>query len=581
MNEETTSRKPQPAERVARPAGRTDGGGLRYVTRLTPACQREPVYLNYEILKVLPVVFVPGIMGSNLRSTDNRPVWRLDSTAGQPARLALDKANADAGARQIELHPDTTLVDDRGNVPGELVGSIHCTQEYRDRGWGEIGEGSYHAWLMLLEELLNDHRSGNAGAKRVGHHLAALMKLRPEGGEREAPWGAVRDFTALNAKEIQAMDGWFMPVYACGYNWLQDNKRSAEHLARRIGQIIARHHDGRNSFCKQVVLVTHSMGGLVARYCATQVAGMNERIAGVVHGVMPANGAAVAYRRCKVGMWDEDRLASLVIGQTGQETTAVFAQSPGALELLPTQNYTPRWLELQKPDGATVEQALPERDPYKEIYANRDHWWGLVKEEWLAPKDGQPIEWEQYLRQLQKAQDFHAALTPTAYHANTYAFYGADDKAAKTPSFERVVWRMQPGMFQPVSTPGARASAAPTPEQVYDMTPQQIRMDGTNPEFVGGIPNQRVRDRVFNTSYWELPASMQDGTGDGTVPGSSGRAPADCDKVKQMFRLIGVVHEPAYQHTTAQQVTVYSLVRIVQQALTPFPSPGNTTESKQ
>lgn len=580
MNE-TTSRKPQPAERVARPAGRLDGGGLRYVTRLTPTDQREPVYLNYEILKVLPVVFVPGIMGSNLQSKEGYPVWRLDAVAGVPAGLALGKSKATAGKRQKDLHPDTTFVDDRGNVPGELVGSIHSAQEYRDRGWGEVGQGSYHAWLTLLEELLNDHRSGNAEAKRVAHHIAALMKLRPEGGEREAPWGAVRDFAALDAKEIEAMDGWFMPVYACGYNWLQDNKLSAEHLARRIEQVIARHHDGRNSFCKQVVLVTHSMGGLVARYCATRVAGMNARIAGIVHGVMPANGAAVAYRRCKVGMWDEDKVASLVIGQTGQETTAVFAQSPGALELLPTQNYTPRWLELQKPDGATVEQALPERDPYKEIYGKRDRWWGLVKEEWLAPVDGKPLRWGQYMRFLRDAQRFHASLTPTTYHPHTYAFYGADDKKAKTPSFERVVWRMQPGMFQPVSAPGAPASAAPTPEQVYDMTPQQVRMDGSNPEFVGGIPNQRVRDRVFNTSHWELRASRQDGTGDGTVPASSGRAPAECDKVKQVFRLIGVVHEPAYRHTTAQQVTVYSLVRIVQLALDPVPAPASASEAKR
>ena len=259
----------------------------------------------------------------------------------------------------------------------------------------------------------------------------------------------------------------------------------------------------------------------------------------------------------------------------------MFAQSPGALELLPTQNYTPRWLELQKPDGATVEQALPERDPYAEIYAKRDRWWGLVKEEWLAPEDGQPITWEQYLFQLQNAQRFHATLAPTAYHADTYAFYGADDKKAKTPSFERVVWRMQPGMFQPVPTPGAPASVPPTPAQVYEMAPQQVRMDGSNPEFVGGIPNQRVRGRVFNTSHWELRASMQDGTGDGTVPASSGRAPAECDKVKQVFRLIGVVHEPAYRHTTAQQVTVYSLVRIVQQALDPVPAPANASEAKR
>ena len=32
--------------------------------------------------RVIPVVFLPGVMGSNLLGADNKPLWRLDSTKG-------------------------------------------------------------------------------------------------------------------------------------------------------------------------------------------------------------------------------------------------------------------------------------------------------------------------------------------------------------------------------------------------------------------------------------------------------------------------------------------------------------------
>jgi hypothetical protein len=38
-----------------------------------------------------------------------------------------------------------------------------------------------------------------------------------------------------------------------------------------------------------------------------------------------------------------------------------------------------------------------------------------------------------------------------------------------------------------------------------------------------------------------------------------------------VFRLRGIEHEPAYRHRTAQQVTVYSLIKIVADARWPAP----------
>lgn len=422
-------------------------GSLQYTWNLTDSEKTDSVHLRVGISNALPIIFVPGVMGSNLRSKDKKRVWRLDATFGVPAGLAWDKLGQTAGDRQKTLHPDRTEIDPDGSVPTKPVGSVFADDanklaaKYRARGWGEVGETSYGSFLLLLEDTLNGHRSGKP-ATDVEAKIAALMALRAEDPANQ-PWRAEKDFLVSTPADFQNLRKWFFPVYACGYNWLDDNGRAAQLLKQRINQVIAENNNTA-SRCEQVILVTHSMGGLVARACQ-QLEGMELSIAGIVHGVMPADGAPVAYRRCKLGMNDEDAKAAIVIGKTGQEVTAVFAQAPGALQLLPTQRYQRGWLEVRGPDGKTVQKVMHESDPYTEIYKRRDRWWALVKEEWLKPKDGMAIRWDDYLKFISMAEIFHTqVVTPAVYHRNTYAFYGADNRG-KTRSFERIVWQMTRG----------------------------------------------------------------------------------------------------------------------------------------
>ena len=97
------------------------------------------------------------------------------------------------------------------------------------------------------------------------------------------------------------------------------------------------------------------MGGLVARACAKRIP---DKIAGVIHGVMPALGAPVAYRRIASGTETSSpsngpvenltasRLAK-ILGETPQKTTPVLATSPGALQLLPNHLYPQPWLHVR------------------------------------------------------------------------------------------------------------------------------------------------------------------------------------------------------------------------------------------
>ncbi|WP_205599698.1 hypothetical protein, partial [Arhodomonas sp. KWT] len=64
---------------------------------------------------VLPVVFVPGVMGSNLKNTSNKEKWRVDSVWSLLGWLWKSPE-----ARKEILNPDETEVDPEGAIPHGL-----------------------------------------------------------------------------------------------------------------------------------------------------------------------------------------------------------------------------------------------------------------------------------------------------------------------------------------------------------------------------------------------------------------------------------------------------------------------------
>ena len=549
-------------------------GRTSYQWTLTSPTLSDVVKLVAGPYDMLPVVFVPGIMGSNLRDKQTgKAVWRLDATMGQPIGLARRMAFKDAGDRQSILHPARCEVDPDGDVPSLPSyyhrGTVQSTAVYAERGWGTVAEASYHAFLLWLEDHLNpptrnpalwsdyfqDETTVSATpAPNAAPKLFPGVRMGIKGSQLNKD-GRTHSFV-VNSDDLLKHSKFWMPVYAAGYNWLDSNDAAAEKLRERIREIVAANNHGSYR-CTQVILVTHSMGGMVARACAA-LPGMADMIAGVVHGVMPAVGAAVAYRRCKLGMSEEGAIAGLVLGSTGREVTAVFAQAPGALQLLPSQAYRKNWLNIV--DGAkAVLKSLPtDSDPFTDIYKVRDRWWGLVDESWLTPRGGTPIGWDEFTKNIDKAQDFHTQIAD-AYHPTTYVFYGSDD--SRKTSFESITWHITAGLA-PDSKP------RPLLRSVLDMSYRQVRMFGTNPGYVGGetkVHADQGAAAVYDTSYWELRCGMQDGPGDGTVPKSSGAAPSRDGgaRVIEQFQISGVEHEPAYKNAAVHVTTLYAITRII------------------
>jgi pimeloyl-ACP methyl ester carboxylesterase len=351
------------------------------------------------------------------------------------------------------------------------------------------------------------------------------------------------------------------PVYAFGYNWLASNGDAAAQLKTRIEKVISDNNSG-GIRCRQVILVTHSMGGLVARACSL-LPGMSTKVLGVVHGVMPALGAPVAYRRCKVGMEDEDRKAAMVIGDDGPKVAAVFAQAPGALQLLPAQDYGPHWLHIKDAAGATV-ASLPNSDSYEEIYLQRDKWWGLVREEWLSPDGGKPFSWGKYVANIKRAREFHRDISGK-YHPNTYVFYGGGKGAT---SFAKVQWLLEQGSQRA----GPRHLS---PAAVVSLNYEGISTDGGNGLYAGAFEAAETMlrgdaPRQFRRSYadWSVRSALQDSAGDGTVPFTSGRAPLK--HALQQFELSDVEHEGVYRDSaSARAIVHYAITKLAAKAELP------------
>ncbi|WP_163332456.1 lipase family alpha/beta hydrolase [Enterobacter bugandensis] len=487
--------------------------------------------------RVIPVVFLPGVMGSNLMSPDGKSIWKVDGTWSMKSWLVRG-----AEERKKLLDPTKTVVDPSGKIETESPEERLLFSSRRERGWGEVGAMSYGTFLPWLQEALNDNQTmlKNKTSKNGSQTLRERLMDKQLGAEIGE--------SNLTSDEVALSYQYLFPVHAVGYNWLQSNVDSAQALAGRIDSIINDYKaSGRK--CEKVILVTHSMGGLVARYYSELLDGDygKKNILGIVHGVMPDCGAPMAYKRMKAG---EAVPVGLVIGSSGAEMTPVLAQSPGPLQLLPGKGYGMGWFHVEG-----LQQPLPQTDPYKDIYTERSAWWGLCEERFINPDnknmDKLQLEkdWQSYVDIIDgKVKIFIEGLNGH-YHEYTYAFYGNDGK--KYPSYAELHWKDISGKH--------------TPEAYRSQVSEQGEVFYPAYKF-----NQTIRyatletpDQGYVSRKYELLPPVEDG--DGTVPVRA--AVINSPKLKAQLG-VGVDHEGAYKPDNtmdARWFTLRSIIRIAQQ----------------
>ena len=516
----------------------SDGSQPHYqaVTARNEENARARIYKTPD--RVIPIVFLPGVMGSNLKlKKGDKSVWKVNDKASM-----LKWAFKGADERKKLLDQHETEVDSGGAVTEENAYELAMFKSRSSRGWGEVGAMSYGTFLPWLQAAMNDHQE--------------LINNRTEGVGKKTPREQLIDGITSSAiegfklmkDEVGLSYKYLFPVHAVGYNWLQSNSDSALRLKEQVEKIVL-DCKAAGLDCEKVILVTHSMGGLVARYYSEMLGG-RDRILGIVHGVMPDLGSPMAYKRMKTG---EAGKVGMVIGANGAEMTAVLAQSPGPLQLLPGTHYGSGWLHIEG-----IPKGLPkEADPYSDIYLERFSWWGLCEERFINPgnkimdKSQMDNDWNDYDILIQTKVKPVIEGLHGHYHSCTYAFYGNDDK--KYPSYATLLWKdTSYKIFRgPESQPAAEKGIIFYPSQRYNKT---IR-------YAAFVPPEG------KTIVKEFTLSPPQDAGDGTVPVRAAVIPSQC---VQRQTGLSVDHEGAYKEQDNGGIdsywfTLWSIVKIAQE----------------
>jgi len=445
--------------------------------------------------EAIPLVFVPGIMGSRLRRTGTKQDPDVRWDPGKQ-KWMLDNYYCRGPAYRKRM------------LVGDKFSSNYL--EVDDNGIFGQGYDGFHGIMEDYCGFLNVLRAHDWG------HLTKIFEF---------------------------------PVYAVGYNWTDDATKSGQVLKARIEAIIKEAAE-ITGFCRKVILITHSMGGLVAR-SASELAGAQASILGIIHGVQPAAGAPAAYWRIKAGFEASsllDKAMSNCVGFDGPTVTVILGNIPGGLQLLPTKSYPAKWLTIVQDDEVVLQ--LPKTDPYKEIYEvpavvrlqlkSGNKYWGLVDPELLDPgaiRGGGNLSdvtadalviaeaWSEYLKQLKKAQTFHDTLKLQG-HPRMFFSWGSMYLTAENILFEvESNWKIG---REPYETRGFR-----------------------------GL----FKDDENNSMQAVL--QKPSGVGDGTVPTSSATALKSVGK--KSFpgdRAFYVKHQEAYADTDVQQYTIKAIVAL-------------------
>lgn len=220
-----------------------------YKAIATPKDKEQWLKLYKMPDRVIPVVFLPGVMGSNLMSPDGKSIWKVDGTWSMKSWLVRG-----AEERKKLLDPTKTVVDPSGKIEPESPEERLLFSSRRERGWGEVGAMSYCTFLPWLQEALNDNQTMLTNKTSKNGSLTLRERLL------DKALGAETGESPLTTEEVALSYQYLFPVHAVGYNWLQSNVDSATTLAKRIEKIIGDYKaSGRK--CEKVILVTHSMGG--------------------------------------------------------------------------------------------------------------------------------------------------------------------------------------------------------------------------------------------------------------------------------------------------------------------------------
>jgi len=441
--------------------------------------------------ETIPIIVVPGIMGTRLKSAEKKPtkLWDPDAHLFMLGKFGMFWVSA-------RDKQEIILGKTRQYVPGSAVpfedDAKHNQKSFEvefpgasERGWGGV---SWATYAPILKALTN---------RDWGRAVSTCFRL---------------------------------PVYAVGFDWRGSAETAGQLLKKRVAVIkqteIEQNH---GQPCRRVILVTHSMGGLVARAACAE--GLESEVLSMIHTVQPVDGAPAAYWRMKAG-FERHKFFDFVpwvLGTNGLEVTALLGHMPGGCQLLPSATFrtddgNPEWLTYA-PNGGLGEGAkVPRRgNPYDEIYRNETDPWRLIliKDHLAGSRHANGAEvgsaWQDYLRCLRVAEAFHKKWS-RYQHPKSWHFYGVGRPTAAAITIRRAM---------NMRATNKNDWGHPQPTTIFDRG-----------EFVAFEPTTPQPNRPSPA----LTMSEPDGNGEGTVARSSARALVSAGK-KNGFPINNTGHD--------------------------------------
>ncbi|OBY74177.1 esterase/lipase family protein [Acinetobacter gyllenbergii] len=596
-------------------------GKTSYVSQTTPNSVNTECEIPAPVKYVVPIIFIPGIMGSNIKDSNKKRVWYPGIST------LIEYSKRDAKERQIDLNPKTTEVGYDGDIKINKKKAPHITEEIaRARGWGSVIPIGYAKVLIYLESQLNNPFKPLKEQQKDKFNGTTEWEKIVQPGNKETKkilknWSSSKVVELLSLEQHEELADYVFPVFACGYNWLDTNMNSADKVADRMNnEVMAQiKREYPTAKFKKFIVVTHSMGGLVTR-ALIQNDKVKDKIAGVVHGVMPASGAPAVYQRLTVG-WDGWKASTgfvnsikawatkFMFGDTSERLTATLASAPGGLELLPFANFSnavdfpqnPKaWMLIKaKTPAGEITASLPQTaDPYTEIYQRKDSWWAMMNPDFIDPagllkqeanEKGYESTFDIYAKNIEIVVKLHDHIKDS-YHPNTYAHYGSD---TEHQSFGQVVWRCKEvlnirseaelielmslyGKKNLVGLPNIKDRSNATESDETNLLEDEMNLviDGSKTHNLNAnaYKEDGVREILLDeksnisktnkaTFYLDLKPTSQ---GDGTVCYQSGQdVRASTRNPKETFVINGYEHSGSYDNAHVQLNTIYCIANIV------------------
>lgn len=406
----------------------------------------------------IPIIVVPGLMGTKLHFPQKRMYWNPD----RPYRDMI------AWVRLIGNNKDNLDLSQKAHVMDENSACLRCLERYPDlkkenylKGWGGLAKGFY---LSFLEYLSDPSRK----------------------------WAAQ------------------CPIYAVGYDWRQSVIPTlSSYLTNQVKEIL---NKSENAKVEKIIILTHSMGGLVTRAALLKEAPWASKVIGVLHTVQPAIGAVAPYRRFFTG-WstqvnDGDGAFQKILGNKPEKFAATASGLPGPLQLLPSNLY-PRdfWKRHQR--GWARYNGFPSTlwptDVY-DMYLSSSTPPGLIDyEAYLAKKGKQEKIAKDLKSTVEQARKFHEEIKRYRFEGKTWVILSSGVMGDTEISFD------------PKPNYDGKTTVSDYADQLEEW--QKFRgakatltaeSDGTVPAVSAGALFDKTYDLSKNTPRWVTPDFKDD-----------------------------------------------------------------------